>query len=264
MLPFGAIVKKHFQRADNIVSFLNQADYDVIVLQEVFHKKVFRLFQQGLQEKYPYQATIPRSKKFPFKITTSGVVIYSSLPILDTKYIHYNAFCECFDYDCHADKGALLVTVQKGGQKFQIVGSHLQSESHPKAQAIRKCQLEAIYRGLLLPYLLPNAPQIITGDINVERVGNPQSYRDMLRILDAVDINRAINPAFTRDGLRNSVPYGKSRALADILDYFLFRANNSKVKPSKYEVKYFRDANQKDLSDHYAIEATFIFNGHFK
>jgi endonuclease/exonuclease/phosphatase family metal-dependent hydrolase len=259
MLPFGAIVKKHFQRANNIVSLLNQADYDIIVLQEVFHKKVFRLFQQRLQEKYPYQVTIPRSKKFPLKITTSGVVIYSRLPILDTNYIHYNSFCECFDYDCQADKGALLVTVQKGSQKFQIIGSHLQSGSHPRAQEIRKCQLEAIHKNLLLPYLLPNAPQIITGDINIHRIEAPQTYRDMLRILDAVDINKAINPAFTRDGLRNSVPYGKSRAFADILDYFLFRANNSKVEPSKYEVKYFRDANKKDLSDHYAIEATFIF-----
>lgn len=258
MLPLGAIIKKHFQRAKNIAFLLKKANYDVMVFQEVFHKKIFRYWKDQFAENYPYQAYIPITSRFSFK-TSSGIVIYSKHPILEKKYIEYKNFCPCYAADCYAYKGALLIKIQKKMQQFQIVGTHLQAQEHPKAHAIRKCQLQAIFEHLIMPNLEKGVPQIIIGDLNVARIQNPQLYKEMLSILEAIDVNRAINPAFTYDGLRNTLPSGRNKVFTDILDYILFRSNNSLVKPGNYKVNYFRDPNNKDLSDHYAIEATFYF-----
>ena len=69
-------------RVDEIGSYLLNSGADILVLQEIFHRKARRKLKKQLIEIYPYQ-----TKKGPVSWIgiPSGVVFFSKMPILSEK-----------------------------------------------------------------------------------------------------------------------------------------------------------------------------------
>lgn len=257
LLPTLARPKHQIKRAKAIASLLPLSKYDVLVFQEVFHKKSYRIITEQLAEAYPHQFTVSTGSQI--LKTSSGVLILSKHPFSKMQSLQFEDVpCECYVSDCMAHKGAALVEIQYGNQPVQIIGTHLQAHEHTKAVSIRNCQIEAIVNKLVIPNQTVGIPQLVTGDMNIARNLHPDIYQSMLRTLGVKDANFQPSPVFTFDGALNQLVTRDSRSFQDILDYMLYNTNGLELAPVVYRVRKFKDTQHKDLSDHYAVETGFI------
>lgn len=249
MLPAAANLSKEItksnkpERAEQITEYMNASDYDIIIFQEAFHIPSRKYLANNLKEKFPYQYG-PLNKGF-IK-TNSGIFIVSKIPLTELAKIQYK---DCNSSDCLARKGCGIFEGEIDGNKFQILGTHLNST---KEQFIRERQYEQLFKELLKVYEKDGIPQIICGDLNTKQT-NLEAYESMLKKLDAADIQTS--------GER------KHTTVTDrvIIDYILLRQNNSKIAAVDKQIRRF-DAKTKmieildgTLSDHMAVEVTFRF-----
>jgi hypothetical protein len=96
-----------------------------------------------------------------------GVLIASRHPILRARELVYDS---CAGIDCNAFKGFVHATIDKGGRRYHVIGTHLQSGWDVARGAARQRQLEAIgdyaARGVGAG---PGEAVIIAGDLNTHR-----------------------------------------------------------------------------------------------
>lgn len=147
--------------------------------------------------------------------------------------------------DKMARKGALMIEGEKNGQKFQVIGTHLNAGGPIE---VRHSQVTQIREELLEPYKEENVPQFICGDMNMRKESD--NYAFMLETYDAVDGELAVSEA-----MRTTCFDKKNRLFRDdVIDFIFYRANG--VVPERIErsVPCFRQQwNKKGdewLSDH--------------
>jgi len=243
------------ERANAIVEQLKDKTYDVIVFQEAFDRKARRIIWDGLKEYFPYHVE-PESSNF-LKIN-SGVWILSKHEIKKQKRISFKG---CVGSDCFCKKGALLVEIKKNDKRFQVIGTHLQAEvKNLKYKMNRVDQYNEINEFLLKPNAEEGVPQFVVGDLNTpENVSD--EYKAMLTKLESQDAERKSDEwedgaswgAWTND-LFNECEDRK----AEVLDYILYKSNGKKPSRFQKSIRKFRqiwNGRNKDLSDHYAVEA---------
>lgn len=249
MLPAAANLSKSIiksnkpERVEQISEIMNSSDYDIIIFQEAFHIPSRKKLAKNLKDKFPFQYG-PLNKGF-IK-TNSGIFIVSKIPLTELAKIQYK---DCNSSDCLARKGCGIFEGEINGNKFQILGTHLNST---REQEIRELQYEQIFSELLTTYQKDGVPQIICGDLNTRQT-NVEAYQSMLKKLDAVDIQTS--------GER------KHTTVTDkvIIDYILLRKNNSKIVAIEKQIRKFEaktkmiDKLLGTLSDHLAVEVTFKF-----
>ena len=134
-----AILHDHqLERVQGISEYLIASKADVIILQEVFHRKARKQLTEALQKSYPYQ-----TKKGPVSFwgVSSGVALYSKFPFLKEKKI---SFKESMGADKLAKKGVVVSLVKIKSKEVYIVGTHLQSGSSEKFRKIRKNQMKTL------------------------------------------------------------------------------------------------------------------------
>lgn len=250
MLPSIAQRSGQKKRAKIIVEQLQYSNYDVIVFTEAFNNRARRIIAKGLKKTFPYKLG-PANKHTPFKIN-SGLFVMGKQAL---KHIDEIAYEYGKKSDRWASKGALMLSVNKDSVEYQIIATHLQADYTPFAEYknIRATQLNAINYGLLSVYGKDKVPQIITGDLNIDKFLNKTEYKIMLDILDAQD---------------GDLPPGEYTFIASdyvskkdssrcILDYTLYRPNATAPVSIERKVRKFKQAwkpNKFDLSDHYALE----------
>ncbi|MCS7072833.1 MAG: sphingomyelin phosphodiesterase [Bacteroidia bacterium] len=272
MLPRPFIRTGQFTRTKEIIRTLQNSDYDVIVLQEVFIERVKKQIAEGLKECYPYYFG-PPGKDWLLK-QDGGVIILSKHPIGSMQKI---AFKDCYGFaDCMADKGALLAEINKGNRRVQVIGTHLQSMDLPEAEQVRERQFKQIAQKLLYPFKHLNVPQLVVGDLNTCKVNQPNSYRKMLRILEAEDAHELAKSQrkqrknerleqteelFTYNGQKNKLIVKSYQKTQEFLDYVLIRTNKALAAIKHSAIKIFQSKwsdRFQDLSDHYAVETVII------
>lgn len=261
MLPTPFNTKSQLLRARAITEILRKADYDVVVLQEVFKGKIFKYFIDSLKGTFPHFYTTPFKARF--LKTTSGLLVLSKLPIKQTASV---LFEDCKGSDCIAQKGALLVEVEKNNKRVQIIGTHLQAEENDAAQVIRDKQYKQIAGKLMKPFERHNVPQVVAGDLNTSKYKDKAKFYDrMLKIFGAEDCARPHyrdKKLLSYDGSQNDVVRKVWKSTQDLLDYILVRKNKTSLR-SLANIKIFRKQWRKenrDLSDHYAIEAMIVLD----
>ena len=265
------------QRASLIAALLAKEDYDVIVFQEAFNPKAREIIADGLSEKYPYQVGPLNDKKGLLK-TNSGVWILSSMPLTTLKEIEYR---DCAGFDCNAHKGAAILEGVKNGHAFQIVGTHLQAFDGEKRENIRIKQYQQMRDELLVPFERDDVPQFVCGDFNT--IKKSKRYVPMLELLNADDgpLNTSITYAELNkkqtETTNEVCTYATSDYRVDTsnteynttLDYILCRQKSAKHKQKPQITRqtkafrtpwWFRGKRRKDLSDHYAVEATISWS----
>jgi endonuclease/exonuclease/phosphatase family metal-dependent hydrolase len=235
------------KRAQLIADTLSKCQYDIIVFSEAFHPKARHILARELKPIYPYQSEVG-NQKFGLK-TNSGIWVLSRFPL---KMLGEIQFESCAGADCWARKGAMLLSIEKNGKTFQILGTHLQSDEDAQRDNIRCQQYQAIYQQLLLPQQQQGIPQIIAGDMNTIA-----TYSQMLQMLNAQDTQQGeINYTWT------TPDYGKHQFL---FDYILTRPNGTTILEQHSQRTQFRHEwklrkkNYLDLSDHYGLALQIRF-----
>ncbi|MBL4754140.1 MAG: sphingomyelin phosphodiesterase [Flavobacteriales bacterium] len=256
LLPSIVLGKHQVPRAKGIAEVLASSDYDVIVFQEAFHTKARKLIWKLLSQHYPYQYWPGNGGLTRF---SSGVWVISKLEIIREEKIGYSK-CSPGTADCRARKGALFVQVEKGGMTFQIIGTHLQAKGGDKFQLVRNDQLQEVKNLIIDKYKQPGVPIIVMGDLNIA-MAKKADYNKMLTILDVENGALSGENQFTSDKSTNDM-YPSEEAKAKVIDYVLLNSMGAQLTSVRREVKVFRSdwsKNNKDLSDHYAVEAEISY-----
>lgn len=251
MLPRFALHTGKRKRAREIVKMLPAENYDIIVFQEAFHGDARRILKRGLKNLYPYRIGPANRNRWWVK-TNSGVWMLSKTPIKELKQIKYK---DCYGFaDCFAHKGALLVEGEFEGQKFQILGTHIQASG---PENVKQSQYEEI-RTLTDQYETMGVPLLLAGDFNMssDRAG----YAPMLKTMGIEQYELAGELKYTASSLNDFRAGDDDR----LIDFIFYKSNG--VEPIKLNRSVKRFATLKpcfknhcDLSDHLAVEAILKF-----
>ena len=251
MLPRFALHTGKRKRAREIVKELPKENYDIIVFQEAFHGDARRILKRGLKKLYPYR--IGPANRRPFWIkTNSGVWMLSKTPIKKLKQIKY---IDCYGFtDCFARKGALLVEGEFEGQKFQLLGTHIQAGG---PDSVKQSQYEEV-RTLIDQYKTDNVPQILAGDFNMSP--DRKGYAPMIKTLGVEEYEPAGELKYTASSLNDFRAGDDDR----LIDFIFYKPNGVEPKTLIRNVKRFATPlpcfkNHCDLSDHLAVEAILRF-----
>lgn len=252
MIPPTIFKSCQCERAPLISAAVKGWDADVIIFQEAFQKKVRLMIWNLIKDKYPYETGVPKSG---FLKVHSGVWMVSKYPIEKQESIVYKSKKGS---DGFAKKGATLIEINMDGKKFQVIGTHVQSGS--KYQETRNIQFKQLVDELGNKYLDSNIPQFIGGDLNTD-YRYQDLYKEMIRILDVVDIKHSGEP-FSWNGEENNLGakfFGKHQ---ELLDYILVRTKHSSMVTIEREIIYSPITNEpickkgfNAMSDHYPVMA---------
>jgi len=156
------------ERADSIAEFLYNSNVDILVLQELFHWKSKKIISKKLKHKYPY-----KTKKGPvsFLGISSGVMIYSKIPIIKEKRISFNFG---IGTDKMAKKGAVRTTMKINNKTIHTIGTHMQAGKGKKRNKIRRQQIRQIKS--LVKNLDTNDLIIYAGDFNLHYKSKTYDY----------------------------------------------------------------------------------------
>lgn len=116
-LPYP--ISKRIGRFSLIRKLLPKFDADVIALQETFTRKAR---QSAKMKSYPYKVYGPGPSFLNF---SSGLVIMSRHPIIETKKITFN---QCQGWDCFANKGVVMARVRIDNEEIDFYSTHLNAE----------------------------------------------------------------------------------------------------------------------------------------
>ena len=122
-------------RAVKINNFLLKCGADIVLLQEVYSKKIMKKISRG----FPYIITdFPNNKKH-FHLVKSGLVVLSKYPLMN---VSFHEFENSKGIDSYSDKGVLMFdalitislndsTTEADYKIIKIANTHLQNNFHP-------------------------------------------------------------------------------------------------------------------------------------
>ncbi len=264
MLPRGINHNGKAKRARAIAEQFKKSPYDVVVFQELFYRRSRRIITKGLQSEFLAQTKVLNNKSIALK-TNGGVMIFSRHPIKEVKEIRFK---DRSGPDRLSRKGAMLAELNVNGKIIQVIGTHLQAFG---MQETMYSQYQQLYDELLKPNGKNGVPQLICGDFNTIKTipknlpaNLPKNfeqriarYETMLQTLRASDGELNGEQQFTMDRPNNDL-CKKRKEFRLLLDYFLFRPMTSNLTIAKRKVQIIRypwRTGNKDLSDHFALEA---------
>lgn len=240
----GSLRKAQAIRLPWIVKYLKNSDYDVVVLEELFDKRITKKLTSELQSSFPYQ--YKPQKKGAFK-TTNGICILSKHPM---ELVGTIFFKDKKGIDAMASKGCVMVEVFVKGLTFQLLSTHLQAGN--KHQMVREKQLMQTFKELISKNKKPNVPQVFVGDFNIDYF--EEHYPTLLRIINMQDALVLEERKFTYD-TENT---WKTEKQPRKLDYIFFDKRFPILKASHVKIirpKGEHNGKPMDYADHYGLEA---------
>ncbi|MEU2032633.1 endonuclease/exonuclease/phosphatase family protein [Nocardia amamiensis] len=177
-----------------VAQAVSEARADVVVLAEMMINQDRAKLKDAVKDIYPYSADGPDEDDHE---EDSGLLVLSRHPIRE---VRTTIFRSCCGVDCLANKGAVMVRVApSGGPEFCVVGTHLQAGSAtscpdplgPGVGSGAKGKREAQLRHLdswILGIRDLDLPVIIVGDFNIN--ADTQTGRELLQtnMSDARDL----------------------------------------------------------------------------
>ena len=155
----GILSDGQMDRVSSIGNYLIYSGADVIVLQEVFHRRARKRLLQELDDRYEYHTSLGPTSFFG---VSSGVIIFSKHPIIEEKFVSYS---KSKGADGLAKKGAVLTKIRFGKQDVHIVGTHLQAGVSSKAKNVQRSQLTELANTVNL--IGDSSVVILAGDFNI-------------------------------------------------------------------------------------------------
>ena len=244
----GILDDDQLGRVDGIGNYLNQTDADVLVLQEVFHRRSRKRLTKKLKKKFPYYTGIgPKS----FFGVPSGVVIFSKHKIIEEKHISYR---NGKGSDRLARKGAISTAIQFFKTRIQIIGTHLQAGGGKERDKIRRNQI----RKMKSFKNEKNIPRLYVGDFNIS--SNTQKFNDLLASLECSTDSISGENQYTANFDDHELTEVKGKP--KWIDFILLRKHRkSKFIRTKVEQPILKsESGARRLSDHNPIHSTIQIN----
>ena len=244
------LLDKQMERVDSIATHLLSNDYDVIALQEVFHRKARKQLISQLDSCFPYYLEPERSGVFKIN---SGLMTFSKHPIIKDKHTFYSNLIAA---DKLSSKGLQMAHVMVGGDTLLIANTHLQAGTEDRFQEARVDEylhIREMLRGKVIAVVL-------LGDLNTDK-NNMTRHEVMLcklKFIDGKILNRELGSA----NLANQELFFAEEGGEQVLDYILSSTSPaSNISIKNRNIKCFRskwNGNLSNLSDHNAVEAIII------
>ena len=166
---------KKIKRAKGISEELLKSDYNILVLQEAFHRRARKKIRKRLKEKFPFVYGPANTRFLSFK-ANSGVWILSDRPLI---YLNETKYSQCEGDGCLARKGALMMEGEHFGNRFQLIGTH------NNGGWVNNSQFHQIRHELLDPFQKENVVQLICGDFNTKKTTSNRQWETMISLFDA-------------------------------------------------------------------------------
>lgn len=262
------------------VNLIAKAPYmqhnEVVILNELFDEKASAQLKANLQDTYPYQTPILGENRSAWddahgnipntKITNGGVAILSRYPIMQQEQ---HVYTQGRGSDAMAKKGFVYIKINKNGQPYHIIGTHLQSDnserSRPKDAAVRSSQMAEIQQFIRQKHIPKNEMVIIGGDMNVMKDTN--EYHNMLSQLNVAPPSFSGHP-YTWDTEKNSIAkYNYPDLKPQYLDYIF--VEKAHAHPEKWDntvihsqslewtvTSWGKTYRYQDYSNHYPVVAS--------
>jgi endonuclease/exonuclease/phosphatase family metal-dependent hydrolase len=194
------------------------------------------------------------------KLFGSGLLILSDYPVTDVHLLAFPDFA-CAGFDCLANKGALLATIELPGadSPIDIVATHLNSRRSARVGDARSLYAYERQVALLSDFILanrnPDHPLIVVGDFNVgdaEARGRALSasataWGDGVPVVEALGMTAGSRPNDdARAALRRNTDFE-----------FVAAGGSAELIPLNVEVPFGRGAPGRMLSDHIGYAVTF-------
>lgn len=252
MLPriLHYIHHKPVERARILPRCIIAESADIVLLQEVFDDRCYRILKRKLKKTYPYM--LGPVNKQAGTIFSGGAMILSKTPLKKLAQIRFNS---CSGNDCWAHKGALLASTTIRGHKIQVMNTHLQAGGVPRIHIDQFTQMA----DMLQRHAEQDVPQILGGDYNTFRT-DTVLYPAMVDILKAEDGPISGDMHYTSDDVVCDMSENYCKVLLhpeqDIIDYLLYRANGHPYRDvSRHIMRYTTpwDLDHQDLSDHMTL-----------
>lgn len=247
---FGS--KKVDTRLDEMPAMM--ADYDVLVLTEVFDDIPTKELFTKLRAEYPYQS----ADVFKVgKVMGSGTRILSRWPFTLEDNFNYNP---CDGIQCAATRAVIYAKINKLGSPYHVFATHTQSSDDDVNRAARLAQLQEMGDYIRSQNIPADEAVIMAGDFNVNKIGLPEDRDYLEAILGATEPeNRGHN--YTYDANTNA---WAEQPYIEYLDYTL--TANANLQPVNAYQEAFAPRHTKealwgewDLSDHYPVRGIFSY-----
>tara|TARA_Y100001933_G_C18957737_1_gene546738 strand:+ start:530 stop:1396 length:867 start_codon:yes stop_codon:yes gene_type:complete len=236
------------ERVDSVAKFLNKSNADILVLQELFHRRARIRISKLLKKKYPY-----KTSKGPVSFwgVSSGVMIYSKMPMLQKKRISFNIGKGS---DKMAKKGAVKTTYKLKNKQIHVIGTHMQAGNKKEHKKIRRKQLKQIKK--LVSNIDTSDLIIYAGDFNIKYKSKSFNYASSI-------LNSQVSyPTGKIDKTANfsDQDYFPSRGKPSWIDFiFIEKKKVKNIKTKIFEPRaWFKKKNCR-ISDHNPVVSTIKF-----
>ena len=245
----GILKDKQLERVDSIAASILKMNADLVVLQEVFHKKSRKKLIKALSEAYPYHTEIGKKS---FWGVPSGNCIFSKDSIESQQFIYYK---KAMKADKLAKKGAIAVKIEHLGKSFKIYGTHLQAGGGKEGAEIRCSQIDQLAS---MSEPSESTTSVFAGDFNIRFMDTLYEYLgEKLNIANFVPVNKELGTANFSDHTLTKASGGPKW-----IDFiFLHRANGIRFRTSRIkEPRCFFGKKRSRISDHNPLITVFDWN----
>ena len=238
---------QQLKRVRHIAFTIKKLDADMVLLQEVFHKRAREILIDSLKHIYPYNARNNRKSVFGY---SSGLITFSKQKIDKSTSLY---FSKSSGSDCLAKKGGLLVDIQTGKQHISVLNTHLQAGSKPKKQRVRMHQVEEISK------LCMNRNQLMVfaGDFNIRF--ESIFFHRLKQKLHVTNKNPILKSAIKHTANFSDQELFPVQGLPVRIDHIMIKSSKEDIHLNYLEIKEPRH-NDKRLSDHNPIIGVIQLN----
>ena len=242
----GILKDKQLERVDSIAASILKMDADVVVLQEVFHKKSRKRLIASLSKSYPYHSKIGKKT---FWGVPSGNCIFSKDSIESQQFVYYKRAMKA---DKLAKKGAIEININHHGKMFNIFGTHLQAGGGADGAKIRCSQIEQL---AAMSDPSDHTTSLFAGDFNIKYKDSLYDFlSEKLNIENFDPRNKELGTANFSDHTLTSAS-GKSKWIDFI---FIKLPNRIRFRSSHIEEpRCFINKKRSRISDHNPIITVF-------
>ena len=232
--------KKQKERTPRIIQYLNNSNFDIVILQELFDQSISKKFCKDLSINYPYILS-PIKEGFTVKMT-SGVMILSKYPY---ELMAHEIFNVSKKTDNLAQKACSLIKININGKKILIGGTHLDSWSEES----RLLQSKLTKEKIIAPFINDTVPMFLAGDFNVNNPSN--GYDSLARLFNLENFQLNDDRPFTFDEFNS----WNEKGYKSWIDFIFYQKTKKVEVVDQYILRPVMTykKTKMDLSDHYQI-----------
>lgn len=256
-------------RFQKLADSLSSRNFNIICLQEVFHKNIRKELSNKLLPDYfhasDYECNQNIVGKWIQKDCYGGLMTLSKFPILQENFYRFKNLEKASIIERIGGKGFLFTTILWNGEPVNIINTHLYAGGGHQAVACRKNQILQMEEILQSIESYQRYPTLLFGDLNVihSTVATsipPEVYRYITTEMSFCDNKEVLDEnSYTINPTLNS--YTSPNEQKQKLDYIMIHNPEFSSTSIRIEEEGYDFYGCSALSDHLGWKAQLIYQG---